>query len=134
MQPFTIFIDAHPYKDNFNYCCGTPGQSPGWKNSFHRLTYANADLSEATSKDITTDSDCCKECVKDPKCIGWVYTNKVCLLGVNKELLPDICTYPTLSETNSSLLEKAPWEASGVIRCSDGCNLPQTESSSLAFS
>ncbi|CAG8669970.1 7254_t:CDS:1, partial [Racocetra fulgida] len=123
---FTIFIDAHPYKNDVKYCCGTPGQSPGWKNSFHRLTYAYA----AQRDDITTDRNCCEECVKNSDCIGWVYTDNVCLFGVNRKPLPDICTYPTFSETNNTLLKTTPWKAAGVIRCRDGCNLPPTKPSS----
>ncbi|CAG8528391.1 4494_t:CDS:2 [Cetraspora pellucida] len=38
---------------------------------------------------ITTDQDC----------IGWVFTDGVCLFGVNRMPSFDICTYPTFNDT-----------------------------------
>ncbi|CAG8656820.1 10592_t:CDS:1, partial [Dentiscutata erythropus] len=78
-----------------------------------RLTWANAD----ERLDISEPKGCCEACVGNKDCIGWVFT-EVCLHGVDRDLLPDICDYHTLNDTP---LQNAPWEDSGVIRCSDGC-------------
>ncbi|KAF0412728.1 hypothetical protein F8M41_007871 [Gigaspora margarita] len=123
---FSIFIDAHElennkHENNYQHCCESPGESPGWKNSIHRLAYLNA----AEKLDIPTPSGCCEACVENKYCVGWVFT-EVCLHAVNRGLIPGVCEYPTLDGTplQDTPVQNEPWQACGVIRCSDGCNLP----------
>ncbi|CAG8844027.1 9846_t:CDS:2, partial [Gigaspora margarita] len=105
---FTIFVDAHElennkHEDNFQHCCGSPGESPGWKNSIHRLPYLNADQ----RLDSPTPSGCCKACV----------ANESMSSCVNRKLVSGVCDYPTLNGTplKGTLLQNEPWQTAELF-------------------
>ncbi|CAG8580490.1 26189_t:CDS:1, partial [Dentiscutata erythropus] len=109
---FSVYGSSHDSSSDIQNCCGSPGVSPGWKNSIQQLPSVNV----VTKQKVLTDSDCCAACVQNPNCIGWAFTQNTCYLDVDKEPSPGICDNSAAEGTSS-------YHASGIIRCSNGCNL-----------
>ncbi|RIB20898.1 hypothetical protein C2G38_2178101 [Gigaspora rosea] len=112
---FSIYGDAYNFGKDIEKCCENPGESPGWTNSIYQLSSVNT----ISQSKISTDSDCCAACVKNPNCNGWAFSQNECYLDVDKSPSPEICNPSTIDESSS----QAPYESSGTIRCYEGCNL-----------